>query len=110
MHRARKNACENSTLATNWCWVTGLRPNTRYTYDVTVKGEAWARDERWDWRPGETQGLVQDGGRYRNSFRTFPGPSDPLPSPFSFAVIGDFGTGIKKPSSRTKRQREVATA
>lgn len=103
-------ACENSTLATNWCWVTGLKPNTRYTYDVTVKGEPWARDERWDWRPGETQGLVQDGGRYRNSFRTFPAPSDPLPPPFSFAVIGDFGTGIKKPSSWTKRQREIATA
>jgi tartrate-resistant acid phosphatase type 5 len=103
-------ACETSTLATNWCWVSGLSPDTTYRYEVTVKDETWGRDERWDWRPGHQQGLLQDGGRYENVFRTFPDPKAPLTTPFSFAVIGDFGTGIKKPSTRTRRQREVATA
>jgi hypothetical protein len=102
--------CENSTLATNYCWVTGLAPETRYRYEVVIKDERWGHDERWDWRAGDPQGLVQDGGRYRNEFRTYPDPGTTPDAPFSFAVIGDFGTGIKKPSSRTKRQREVATA
>jgi hypothetical protein len=103
-------ACENSTLATNWCWITGLRPDMRYRYEVLVKDEPWGHGERWDWRAGDNQGLVQDGGRYLNEFRTYPDPGQPLAAPFTFAVIGDFGTGIKKPSTRTKRQREVATA
>ncbi len=103
-------AGQSSTLATNWCWVTGLRPDTLYRYEVTIKGEAWARDERWDWRLGDAQGLVQDGGRYLNEFRTFPHPERSYARPFSFAVIGDFGTGIRRPSSAIRRQREVATA
>jgi hypothetical protein len=103
-------ASQASTLATNWCWITGLEPDTTYRYEVTVKGEPWGRDERWDWRPGIRQGLVQDGGAYTNTFRTFPPPDAAIAAPFSFAVIGDFGTGIKKPSTATKRQREIATA
>src|SRR5512140_1914086 len=98
------------TVTTNWCWIRGLQPEHTYRYEVYVKGEPWARDERWDWRPGGVQGLVQDGGRYRNEFRTFPDPASPPDQPFSFAVIGDFGTGIKKPSRPNKRQREIATA
>jgi hypothetical protein len=101
---------ENDTIATNWCWITGLAPDTQYRYEVTVKEETWARDERWDWRSGEPQGLVKGGGRYRNTFRTYPDPTRPLDGPVSFIVIGDFGTGIKKPSSTSQRQREVATA
>ena len=98
------------TDVTNWVWVSGLAPDTTYRYEVLVKGERWGHEERWDWRAGDRQGLVQDGGRYQNVFRTHPLPSAPLAAPFSFAVIGDFGTGIKKPSTPTRRQREVATA
>jgi hypothetical protein len=98
------------TEVTNWCWITGLRPDTEYRYEVIVKGESWGHDERWDWKTADEQGLVQSGGRYRNAFRTHPDPAQPLAGPFTFAVIGDFGTGIKKPSTPTRRQREVAAA
>ena len=90
--------------------ISGLNANTRYTYTVTVKHEIWASGLRWDWDPGRG-GLVQHGSSaYRNEFRTFPDPTEPLDGPFTFAVIGDFGTGIRKPSTAIKRQREVAMA
>jgi tartrate-resistant acid phosphatase type 5 len=103
-------AAKAFTEVTNWCWVAGLTPDTEYRYEVIVKGERWGSDERWDWKPGDDQGLVQSGGRYRNAFRTHPDPAAPLNAPFTFAVIGDFGTGVKKPSTPTRRQREVAAA
>jgi tartrate-resistant acid phosphatase type 5 len=93
----------------NHCWVAGLSPDTQYRYEVIVKGQTWAEGERWDWLPGDTQGLVQGGGRYVNEFRTHP---DPLLEPagtFTFAVLGDYGTGIRR-STPTRRQREVALA
>jgi tartrate-resistant acid phosphatase type 5 len=93
----------------NHCMIAGLKPDTRYTYAVRVKHELWASGVRWDWDP-DAQGLRQQGGIYRNEFRTFPDPTQPLSRPFSFAVIGDFGTGIRKPSTAIKRQREVAQA
>ena len=89
--------------------ISGLTPDTRYTYAVKVKHEVWASGPRWDWDPS-TQGLVQRDGAYRNEFRTFQDPTTPLATPFTFAVIGDFGTGIRKPSNTVKRQREVALA
>ena len=46
----------------------------------------------------------------RNEFRTLPNPQSPLQEPFSFIVIGDFGTGIRKPSSGKRRQFEIAQA
>ncbi len=87
----------------------GLTPDTTYRYEVLVNGQHWADGERWDWTPGETQGLVQRGGRYHNEFRTGP---DPLAAPtgdFTFIVLGDYGTGIRK-STPKRRQREVAAA
>ena len=93
----------------NHCAVAGLQPNTRYTYTVTVKHEIWGAGVRWDWDP-QLQGLVQRDGVYRNEFRTLPDPMQPLTGPFSFIVIGDFGVGIRKPSSEKKRQYEVAQA
>lgn len=89
--------------------ISGLQADTRYTYTVHVKHETWASGVRWDWDP-EAQALRQSGGLYRNEFRTLPDPAKPLAAPFTFAVIGDFGTGIRKPSTAVKRQREVALA
>jgi tartrate-resistant acid phosphatase type 5 len=95
------------TETTNYCWIAGLAPNTEYRYEVLVKEEPWGIDERWDWVRGGEQGLVQQGGRYVNRFRTHPDPTlDPAGS-FTFMVIGDYGTGILR-STPTRRQYEVA--
>jgi tartrate-resistant acid phosphatase type 5 len=102
-------AATSSTETTNFCWINGLAPDTRYRYEVTVKQEAWGSDERWDWAAGDTQGLAQRGGRYVNEFRTHPDPSQPPSGPFTFMVLGDYGTGIRK-STPTRRQRQIAEA
>ena len=93
----------------NACWVTGLAPDTRYRYEVIVKDEIWAEGERWDWTPGERQGLVQRGGRYVNEFRTHPDPTAEPSGAFTFIVLGDYGTGIRKLTPK-RRQRAVALA
>ena len=93
----------------NHCLISGLQPDTAYTYTVRVKHEEWASGLRWDWDPA-TQGLVQNGSSYTNEFRTLPDPTQPLSGPFTFAVIGDFGSGIRRPSTSTRRQREVGLA
>ena len=97
------------TETTNWCHVTGLQPDTAYTYEVTVNDEIWAEGDRYDWQPGADQGLVKGPNRYVNRFRTHPALDQPLSAPLSFAVIGNFGVGIRK-SSPTKRQREIGEA
>jgi tartrate-resistant acid phosphatase type 5 len=103
----------------NHCWVSGLQADTEYTYQVFVAPtkkrsaegteEEWGKGERWDWAIRGEQASLYPGGQYDNRFRTFPDPSQPSPA-FSFAVIGDFGVGIKKPSDDDHRQREVADA
>ena len=95
------------TEATNHCWVTGLTADTEYTYKVFVKSEEWARGERWDWS-ADDKALVQGGNRYDNRFRTHPDPLMPATT-LTFAVIGDFGVGVKR-SSETRRQQQVAAA
>jgi tartrate-resistant acid phosphatase type 5 len=66
--------------------------------------------QRRDWViDGEKSGL-RPGRRYDNRFRTHPDPTRPAAGPLNFAVIGDFGTGVKKPSKSDRRQREVAAA
>jgi tartrate-resistant acid phosphatase type 5 len=102
-------AAEALTNTCNHCAISGLKPNTRYTYTVTVKHELWGSGVRWDWDP-QIQGLVQHDRLYRQEFRTLPDPQAPLDEPFSFIVIGDFGTGIRKPSTAKRRQLEVAQA
>jgi tartrate-resistant acid phosphatase type 5 len=97
------------TETCNFCWVTGLAPDTRYRYEVIVNDETWGQGERWDWTPGERQGLVQRGGRYINEFQTYPDPATPLTGPFTFMVLGDYGTGIRR-STATRRQRIIADA
>jgi hypothetical protein len=102
-----------ATAMTNECnhvAVSGLKADTRYTYTVKVKHEIWGSGLRWDWDPVR-KGLVQnEDSAYRNEFRTLPDPTQPLAAPFTFAVIGDFGSGIRKPSTPVRRQREVAMA
>ena len=95
------------TVASNHCWVTGLAPDTEYIYKVFVKEAEWAEGERWDWSAAD-QALVQAGRRYDNRFRTHPDPAAPAGS-FTFAVIGDFGVGMKKVSA-SRRQQQVADA
>ncbi len=100
---------EAMTNTTNHCVVSGLAPDTPYEYTVFVKDEAWGADERWDWAPA-SKALRQAGRSYRNTFRTLPDPGGAFTRPFSFIVIGDFGTGVCKPSTDTRRQLEVAAA
>ncbi|HEX8558788.1 MAG TPA: metallophosphoesterase [Pyrinomonadaceae bacterium] len=97
------------TTTTNHAWVTGLRPDTEYTYRVLVNGEEWAAGERRDWAvDAEGQGLRLSGRRYDNRFRTHPPPDER--APLTFAVIGDFGIGVRKASTPSRCQREVAAA
>jgi hypothetical protein len=97
------------TSTANHAWITGLQPDTEYTYRVTINGEQWAAGERRDWVAADgRQGLLKSGREYVNRFRTHPHPE--TSAALAFAVIGDFGTGVRKPSTSGKRQREVAQA
>ena len=49
-------AATGFTETTNFCWVSGLAPDTRYRYEVIVKDETWGQGERWDWTAGRTTG------------------------------------------------------
>lgn len=94
----------------NHAWVTGLKPDTTYRYRLTVMGDPWADDERRDWVvKGSKQGMILNKGRYENVFRMYPPADQPTPD-FAFAVIGDYGRGVKDASTQTTRQREVAAA
>ena len=99
-------SCAQTEVA-NHCWVAGLSPDTEYTYRILIKGQEWASGERWDWSAKE-HGLVQSGGRYDNRFRTNPDATVPA-SKLAFAVIGDFGVGVRK-DTPTRRQQQVANA
>ena len=83
------------TETTNHCWLAGLQPDTEYTYRVIVNDEEWAEGVRWDWSPAKNA-LVK-AARDNNRFRTHPDPEAPASS-LTFAVIGDFGVGMKKES------------
>jgi tartrate-resistant acid phosphatase type 5 len=100
-------AASAQTMSANHCWLTGLAPDTEYSYKVFIKTEEWARGERWDWDPA-AHSLIQSGGRYDNRFRTHPDPATRA-AMLRFAVIGDFGVGMKKVSS-TRRQLPIARA
>jgi len=94
------------TEGTNHCWITGLQPDTDYSYQVIVKEQEWAEGTRWDWSSAR-KALVK-AGQYENRFRTNPEPGTAAPS-LNFAVIGDFGVGTKK-ESEDRRQQQVANA
>jgi hypothetical protein len=45
-------------MGTNHCWVTGLEPDTEYTYRVLVNDEEWGAGQRRDWViDGDRSGL-----------------------------------------------------
>jgi tartrate-resistant acid phosphatase type 5 len=94
---AERLVASATTHTTNYCWVTGLEPDTEYKYRVTVNGEEWAVGERRDWVAlNGKMGLNRIGNSYDNRFRTHPDPNNPAAEPLTFAVLGDYGTGIKK--------------
>jgi hypothetical protein len=80
--------------------VSGLKPDTEYPYNIIVAGQEWAAGPRRDWNFSKND----DGGlwlestnrEYDNLFRTFPSP-DSKSANVTFAVIGDFGRGVKEP-------------
>jgi hypothetical protein len=94
----------------NHAWVNGLKPDTEYQYRVFVKDEPWAEEERRDWVfINGKQGMFPNKRFYENEFRTYPLANQATPD-LAFAVIGDYGRGVKKPSTSENRQREIALA
>lgn len=76
----------------NHAWVEGLRPDTRYEYEVIVDGRPWGA------APSDLSGHKRKGvltpaaWEYERRFTTFPAPDGPA-VPVTFAVLGDQGTG-----------------
>jgi tartrate-resistant acid phosphatase type 5 len=102
---------KGETRTANHVWVSGLEADTVYRYRVLVNGHEWAGGPRRDWTLGTgagQQGLVESRRTYDNRFRTHPRPD--VVASLTFAAIGDFGTGVRKPSTEGRRQREVAAA
>ena len=97
----------------NHAWVHGLRPDTRYHYEVRVNGEVWAGGPRRDWVIENGQrGFRRTAAGYRNTFRTHPDPAAPAPA-FAFAVIGDYGRGVDREDDEpggSNRQGHLAAA
>ncbi len=98
-----------ATTLTNHVRITGLTPDTEYTYRVVVNGEPWGAGELLDWVVADgAAGLAPLGGRYDNRFRTHAHPT--VSTPLAFAVLGDFGVGVRKASTPKNQQREIAVA
>lgn len=87
---------QESTATANHVWINGLSPDTVYRYEVEVNGAAWAGGPRRDW-DGETRRLGEQKNTYTNEFRTYPAP-DAVAETLTFAVIGDYGRGVRKKS------------
>jgi tartrate-resistant acid phosphatase type 5 len=98
------------TATANHVEIADLQSDREYTYEVLVGGKPWGRGDLLDWNfdEGGNPGLRKSGRRYENRFRTFPHVTEP--ANVTFAVIGDFGTGVRKPSKENSRQREIADA
>jgi tartrate-resistant acid phosphatase type 5 len=84
---------------------TDLKPDTTYTYKITVNGRQWAAGQLHDW--DDTKGaMLPTDNTYNNEFHTFPSAGATSPS-LTFAILGDFGRGVKKPSGENC-QKEIA--
>jgi hypothetical protein len=97
----------------NHAWVHGLRPDTKYTYEVRVNGEVWAGGPRRDWVIEKgLRGFRRTAAQYENRFRTFPDPTQASPD-FTFAIVGDYGRGVDREDDDpggSNRQAHLATA
>ena len=70
---------------------------------------ALGEGELLDWVVQDGKGgLAAIGGAYDNRFRTHAHPV--VSTPLVFAVLGDFGVGVRKASRPNNQQREVAAA
>ena len=103
------------TVNANFCWVEGLEPDTEYTYRVFVDGQEWGDGDLRDWEVnGRLKGLRKQRNHYDNRFRTR--PSQNVSASLKFAVIGDFGEGVRKSDTHSpakndrNRQSRVAKA
>lgn len=92
----------------NHVWIEDLKPNTKYQYRVFVGGTPWAEHKRHDWVDKPNQGMMLGNREYENEFTTYPRIDEATPD-FAFAVIGDYGRGIKDPDDDNK-QKEIAVA
>jgi tartrate-resistant acid phosphatase type 5 len=114
-----KNTGEVKTqhqIGANRFHVRELDPDTEYTYRILVKLEReedfreWGAGPLRDWDvEGGKRGLRLVGNSYQNEFHTFPDPKQPA-SDLTFAVIGDFGRGVRKEPSEKQTQRDIADA
>ena len=100
-------AAEVETTDVNHAWVEGLRPDTHYRYEIEVDGRNWLAGDRYDWRhDGGRTRLRRSGRHYRCEFRTHPAPN--VRAPLTFAVIGDFGIGVRSDHDDARRQSAIA--
>lgn len=98
---------EAQTSSTNHVWIGGLEPGTEYRYRITVNGRDWLAGQRFDWGGQSTvPGLRRSGRKYVAAFRTHPRPDSV--EPVCFAVLGDFGIGIRTDHDDARRQRLIA--
>jgi tartrate-resistant acid phosphatase type 5 len=105
-------AGSSSTDTHNHVWLRDLSPDTEYRYRVFVDGRPWAEGELRDWSPasGQRKGaLERQGRRYDLRFRTHPAAGQSTPR-FTFAVIGDYGVGVRRLTEHGVHQRKVARA
>src|SRR5262245_19916774 len=82
------------TVDDTFTWITGLTPDTEYTYRVIADPDGsrriWADGPLDDYDP-KIKELVKTQRSYACRFRTFPSPQ--TSASLTFAVIGDTGTG-----------------
>ncbi|MBC7931389.1 MAG: metallophosphoesterase family protein [Rubrivivax sp.] len=87
-----------------------LKPDTAYTYSVRVNGELWGAGPLRDWEVEGDKGFMRRSNfSYDNVFRTFPDPAQESPD-LAFAILGDFGRGVRTRSEDGQCQREIAAS
>lgn len=91
--------------------INNLSPDTDYTYKVILNGKEWGSGPLRDWeydKARDIKRMAKSSRSYKNEFRTFPDPT--TQSPLTFAIIGDFGRGVREGSSDDLCQSIVAKA
>lgn len=97
-----------ATTGKNFCWLTGLTPDTEYRYQVVLGEVPFAQGPRFDWvQVGGREKLVS-GKEYRFQFRTRPQLDQP--SDLNFVVLGDYGKGINQLTGGDRFQGPIAQA